>query len=290
MKKILIVLTLFSTLFMACDPQIDDKIDIGGPPANVDFTITPSSTPNRYILTNTTPDVFQYFWDLGTGETATGREVEAYYPLKGNYTISLTVFGEGGSASTEKQLNVAEDAPFDCESDQLYKFFTDCSERTWKIKPVPGSLWVGPGDGSGTTWWAIPEADISARPCAFNDEWTFTKDGQMIYDTKGDVFGEPYMGFDFECVDETALGPDKAPWGDGTHNFELIEGSPNKLKVVGLGAFLGIPKAANGAEVTDPQTAVTYDIRRWEMVDGKREFEIQVNFGPGIWRFIYVEI
>ena len=287
MKKLVIFLTFFSTLFLACDPQQDDKIDIGGPPQNVSFEIEVTAQPNRYTLRNTTPDVFQYFWDYGNGNTANGAEVEAYYPLKGNYTVTLTVFGAGGSASAEKPLNVPDDAPFDCETDQLAKFLTNCAERTWKLKPVEGCLWVGPVDAS-TTWWAIPQADIDARPCAFNDEWIFTKEGEMIYDAKGDVFAEPYMGFNFECINESQLPPDKAPWGSGTHTFELVNGNPNKLKVIGLGAYLGIPKAANGAEVTDPQPSVTYDILRWEMVDGKREMELQVNYGGGIWRFIYI--
>ena len=276
---------IFAVLAIACDPQQDDKIDIGLPPAEASFVIQPLTQPNHYLLTNTTPDVFEYLWDLGNGTRMSGAEVEAFYPLKGTYTITLTVFGKGGHATSSQTLEVPEDAPFDCESDALYKYLTDCGQRTWKLKPVEGSLWVGPADGS-TTWWAIPQSDVDSRPCQFNDEWTFTKDGQMIYDAKGDVFAEPYMGFNFECIDEAMLPADKAPWGSGTHTFELLPG--NKLKVNGLGAYLGLPKAANGAEVTDPQTSVTYDIIRWESNPDGKEMELEINFGAGIWRFIYI--
>ncbi len=276
---------IFAVLAIACDPQQDDKIDIGLPPAEASFLIQPLTQPNHYLLTNTTPDVFEYLWDLGNGTRMSGAEVEAFYPLKGTYTITLTVFGKGGHATSSQTLEVPEDAPFDCESDALYKYLTDCGQRTWKLKPVEGSLWVGPADGS-TTWWAIPQSDVDSRPCQFNDEWTFTKDGQMIYDAKGDVFAEPYMGFNFECIDEAMLPADKAPWGSGTHTFELLPG--NKLKVNGLGAYLGLPKAANGAEVTDPQTSVTYDIIRWDSNPDGKEMELEINFGAGIWRFIYI--
>ncbi len=279
---------LFSLLLLlaaSCDPQQDDKIDIGLPPAEATFTIEPLAEPNHYLLTNTTPDVFEYLWDLGNGTRVNGESVEAFYPLKGTYTITLTVFGRGGHATSSKVLEVPEDAPFDCESDAFYKYLTDCEQRVWKLKPAEGSLWVGPADGS-TTWWQLPESEVAVRTCEFNDEWTFTKDGQMIYDAKGDVWAEPYMGFNYECIDESMLPPDKAAWGSGTHTFEVLPG--NKLKVNGLGAYLGLPKVANGAEVTDPQTTVTYDVIRWDTTADGREMELEINFGAGIWRFIYI--
>lgn len=284
MKKTHFIATL-ALLAAACDPQQDDKIDIGAPPAEATFTITPLTTPNYYLLTNTTPDVFECLWDLGNGTRVNGEQVEAYYPLKGTYTITLTVFGRGGHATSSQTLVVPEDAPFDCESDELYQYLTDCQQRTWRLKPTEGSLWVGPADGS-TTWWAISQNEVNNRPCEFNDEWTFTKDGMLIYDTKGDVFAEPYMGFNYECIEASMLPPDKAPWGSGTHTFEVLPN--NKLKVVGLGAYLGLPKVANGAEVNVPQTSVTYDIIRWDTTPDGKEMELEINFGAGIWRFVYI--
>jgi hypothetical protein len=276
-----------SAVMAGCQPQEDDKIDIGLPPAQASFSIEALPQPNRYLLRNTTPEVFEYSWSLGNGASATGESVEVYYPLKGEYTISLTVFARGGFATVQQTLLVPEDAPFDCEQDPLYKFLTDCSSRTWKLKPAAGALWVGPADGS-TTWWALPEAEVTVRTCAFNDEWIFSKEGQVEYDAKGDIFAEPYLGFSYECIDEASLPVDKAAWGSGTHSFEVLSGTAEKLTMVGLGAFLGLPKVANGAEVTSPQQSVTYDIVRWGIVDGIREMELEVNFGPGIWRFIYV--
>ena len=286
MRKYLHCFIVAAVIF-GCQPQEDDKIDIGLPPAQASFTIEALPEPNRYLLRNTTSGVFEYTWDLGNGVKATGESVEAYYPLKGSYTISLTVFARGGFATNQQSLLVPEDAPFDCEQDTLYKFLTDCGSKTWRLKPVEGALWVGPADAS-TTWWALPLAEVSARACAFDDEWIFSKEGQMEYDTKGDIFAEPYLGFNYECIDETALPADKAAWGSGTHSFEVVAGSVEKLKVIGFGAFLGLPKVANGAEVTSPQQSVTYDIIRRGIVDGKPEMELQVNFGIGIWRFTYV--
>lgn len=285
-KAIFLFLTVVAAFFTACDPQQDDKIDIGLPPDEVTFTIEAGSAPNTYVLKNTTPGAFLFSWEYN-GTTSTGESVEAYFSQKGNYEIQLTVFAKGGSATGSQTLNVPEDAPFDCSTDATLKFLTNCTERVWKLKPAAASLWVGPADGS-QTWWSLPEADIAGRPCAFNDEWTFTKDGTMIYDTKGDIWAEDYMGFAFECIDQSLLSSAQASWGSGTHAFEVLPGSPAKLKVVGLGAYIGLPKVANGAEVTAPQQSVTYDIIRADQVGAGLEMELEVNFGPGLWRFILV--
>jgi hypothetical protein len=55
----------------------------------------------------------------------------------------------------------------------------------------------------------------------------------------------------------------------------------------GLGAFIGLPKAANGGEVFNPINSITYDIL-WTAEDpatGVRSMEIEVNWGTGLWRF-----
>ncbi len=287
MKNIIICISAL-LMFIACDPQQDDKIELPPAPTSADFTIEPGANPNTYILRNTTQGAFQFIWDLGNGSTATGEVVQAFYPEKGNYEIELTIFTAGGSATSSKILDVADDAPFQCEGNPLYEFLSDCSEKVWRLNPGPGALWVGPSDGS-TTWWANGQSDVDARPCAFDDTWTFTGEGKMIYNTNGDIWGEDYMGFNFECVNEADLSDALAPWGSGEHNYTLVAGPPDQLIVTGLGAFLGLPKAANGAEVNTPQTSVTYTILRMEENGANDLLEIEVKIGGnGAWRFTYI--
>jgi hypothetical protein len=167
------------------------------------------------------------------------------------------------------------------------EWLTECSTRTWKLAPQAGALWVGP-DGN-TTWWAIPATGPTDRPCLFNDEWIFTDDGTMEYDTKGDVYAETYYGVATEgCTDETNLTSPHDAWASGTHAFEIIPADsdhPDQLKVNGLGAFIGIPKAANGSEVSAPVTSVTYDILSMTDIGGDRYMEIEVDYSVGLWRF-----
>jgi len=276
---------LFATLLLVgCEPEFDDSIELPPAPEVASFSIMDGSAPNEYVFTNTTTDVFQYQWDFGNGQSAVGESVEAFYQEAGSYEVTLTVLAAGGSVSSSQTLVVAEDAPFACDGEVLYEFLSNCDSKTWRLTTEDGALWVGPADAS-ATWFQTTQADVDQRPCQFNDTWTFTGDQKMIYATEGDIWGEDYMGFNFECVDETLLSTELAPWAAGTHSYSLTEDVINTLTINGLGAFIGLPKVANGQEVTTPQSSITYDIT--QMVSGPDGdlLELVVNFGPGIWRF-----
>jgi PKD repeat protein len=285
-KYLFISVLLFG--LTSCEPQQDGAIDLGLPPTTATFTIEPTGEINTYTLRNTTEGAFLFQWEFGNGTTATGEVVEVFYQNMGDYEVNLTVFNQAGSASGTQTINVAEDAPIDCDALDALKFITNCDSKVWRLIPEAGALFVGPGDGSGTTWFATSEDDVDVRFCQFDDEWTFTVSGEMNYDTKGDIWGEDYLGFDFECAATADLGPAVAAWGDGMHSFVVTEASgvePAKLQVNGLGAFIGLPKATNGAEVNLPVSSTTYDIIGMTNNGNQDILELEVNFGPGVWRF-----
>ncbi len=278
-------------LFSACEPQQDDAIDLPAVPTNVSFTVTPSTTEtNVFTFKNTTPETFLYQWDFGNGETAAGEEVQAYFPLMGDYPVTLRAFNDGGFGSGTQSVNVAEDDDQPCAPGSLVEFLTGCDEQGWVLLQDEGAYWVGPADGS-MTWWANGSDDVATRYCAFDDEWIFKTTGEMVYDTKGDLWAEDYMGHDFLCVTDDELNGAAEAWKSATHTFQAIEGGAvEQLKLVGLGAFMGLPKATNGVELTDasPASSITYDIiDRGENTDGKY-LELEVNMGAGIWRFKYI--
>lgn len=294
MSKYLFISVLLLGL-ASCEPQQDGAVDIGLPPSEATFTIEEADAPNTYTLRSTTtaPDIFLYHWDFEHWEPdvdviKNGQVVEMFYKEKGTYDVTFSVFNHGGKASSTQTIEVPEDAPIDCDSFEELKFITNCEEKVWRLIPEAGALFVGPGDGSGTTWFANTEDDVDIRTCQFDDEWTFAVGGTMEYDTKGDIWGEDYLGFDFECAATADLGSDVAAWGDGTHIFEVIapsDDAPAQLKVSGLGAFIGLPKVTNGEEVTLPVSETIYDIIGMTNVGGQDILELEVNFGPGVWRF-----
>ena len=279
-----IILLAFTILFVACEPEVDDALPLGTPPTSVTFTITPTGEFNTFKLSNTTPGTFIHQWTLGNGQASEGHEVEVTYQLAGDYEVTLKAFNDGGFGESSQSITVTEDAPIPCTAGSIMEFVSNCDTKTWKLLPDAGAYWVGP-DAS-TTWWSSPADAVSERPCAFNDEWIFKSDGTMIYDTKGDVWAEDYMGFNFECVADGQLPGDVAAWGGGTHAFAVMEvGGIEQLQTIGTGAFIGLPKAANGAEVGFPVNEVTYDIIEKGSNGGEDYMILEVNYTVGLWRF-----
>ncbi|MBK8564574.1 MAG: PKD domain-containing protein [Saprospiraceae bacterium] len=107
-----------------------------------------------------------------------------------------------------------------------------------------------------------------------NDEWTFTRDGGMTYNSNGDFFAE---GGVFEpsgmCYPTNAThltgpgGSDLTAFGDGTHSYTL---DATSLTLEGLGAWIGLPKIGTDTEVNTPQQSVTLDIL--ELTDGTVDY------------------
>src|SRR5690348_9014552 len=100
MKKIIYSLfwvIALPVVFTACKEDVNE---LGPVPSvsDVDFTFTPS-TENDNILNFTSSSGFLKIWDFGNGKSAQGDNVKGTFPVKGTYTVTLTVYTSGGSAS-----------------------------------------------------------------------------------------------------------------------------------------------------------------------------------------------
>ena len=282
------LLLLLVPLFMpGCSPK-NSFGDIGAKPQAA-FTATPvSGKVNTYLLTATTPGAFYYRWNIGDGGGArTGRQVDtAYYPDMGNYTIKLILMSDGGIDSTTVQVNVAADDPNGCAGRKA--LLTNCDTKTWVLEqPGGGALIVGPR--SGGPWWTSGDGDVTGRPCTFNDEYTFKKDGTFILDLKGDFRvddegGNPWptdIGFPIGCIGVNQI-PDKyKAWGGGNFTFKVI--ANNKLQVTGNGAYMGLYKAGQNGTSAAPEPFITYDIL--EMTATKMVLNKKYDWGQ--WTFTF---
>ena len=288
---------LFSVLaataaLVACEPSVPGKTELG-PLPTADYTMTYIDSNNIQLTSVNTGDPFLFQWEIDGVGTFEGEQADVFIPKIGVYDIKHSVFNQGGHATAEGQVEIFKDADFICAG--AAEFLTDCTDRTWKLAPQAGSLWVGPSDAS-TTWWAIGGTAATDRPCAYDDEWTFNSDGDMIYDTQGDIWAETYMGVATDgCQPESVLTGPKAAWASGTHGFEIIlGGGPNgedQIKVNGMGGFIGLPKAANSGEVSSPVASITYDILSMTDDGTARYMEIQCNCTSLLWRFtLYSEL
>lgn len=272
---------------VSCEPTVPGKTELG-PLPTADYSLQFVDSNTVMLTSESSGDPFLYQWEVDGIGVFTGEEVEVFIPKMGVYDIKHTVINQGGHATAQGQVEILIDAAFVCAGTS--EFLTDCTSRTWKLAPQAGALWVGPPDAS-STWWAIGATGATDRPCAFDDEWTFNSDLEMIYDTKGDIWAETYMGVAADgCQPESILTGPKAAWASGTHGFEVLPGSGvngvDQLKVIGTGAFIGLPKAANTGEVSNPVAEITYDILSMTDDGSTRYMEIEVNCGGSlIWRY-----
>ena len=115
MKKILnsiLLLAAVGTLLFSCQPMDLDQHGLGPAPeeSQLAFSVTPDGqTPNIVVLKNTSTVAGVALWDLGNGTTVKGDEVSATYPFKGDYTVTMSLYTSGGSATISKVVSIAAD-------------------------------------------------------------------------------------------------------------------------------------------------------------------------------------
>lgn len=283
MKKIHLFFYI-ALFFIGCKPD-DEKIDLPNPPT-ASFSVSNGKDANHVILTNTTPGAFLYQWDLGNAAKSNAASVEAYYPYKGTYEVSLTAFNSGGYGTAKQTVTITQDDPNAC--DAKMKLLTNCASKTWKLKQGEGALVVGT-PGLTQVYWSNSAADFTARACAFNDEFTFTSKGEMIYDNKGDFWGDADgngnpipggIGITVGCNPASAWKAPYQSWGSGTHKFSI---NNDNLNLSGDGVWMGLYKVGTNAEVSTPQSAVTFKII--ELTDKK--LTIAAVYPNLEWRFYY---
>lgn len=155
-------------------------------------------------------------------------------------------------------------------------------DGTWKMAPEAGSLGVGPEYGD-ISWWAIDDAGVEARACFYDDEYVFGSDGSFSNVLGTETWVEGWQGGGDAC------GVPVAPHDGSNAATYVYNDADGTVTINGLGAYLGIPKAYNGGELTTPTEApesITYDI---SLSDDNNRMTLDINIGGGWWRFILVK-
>ena len=192
---------------------------------------------------------------------------------EGNVAFSITyqdVSGELGQAVTATTDGSVACIGAECAVDELGPL-----EGNWKLDFAG----VGPNEGD-TSWFSISDTGPEGpRSCWFNDIYQFGRDGSFRNVQGEETWIEPWQGAAAE-----GCGEPVAPH-DGSNNaifeYDDVAGS---LKLTGVGAYLGLAKVVDGAELTSPAAApgsVTYKVV--ELVGDS--LTVRVNFGPGWWEY-----
>ena len=155
-------------------------------------------------------------------------------------------------------------------------------EGTWKLANQAGALGVGPGLGD-ISWWSNQVGDLTTRACLFDDSVTFNANGSFMTYQDNSTWIE---GWQSGGAPE-ACGTPVAPHNGSNAATWAYNSASSELTLNGVGAFIGLAKAINGAEINNPANApasVTYLIT---LQNGGNTMVADISIGGGYWRFIY---
>jgi|GEM_PF-1671888 len=150
---------------------------------------------------------------------------------------------------------------------------------TWKMSPQAGALGVGPNQGE-IWWWNNSMGDVATRACYFDDEFEIAADGSFQNVLQNETWIEGWQGGSDACGTPVYPHDGSIP---ATWTYDAGAGT---LTLNGMGSYLGIPKAYNGGELSDPLNAppsITYLVSFNATQD---TMTADINVGGGWWRFI----
>lgn len=243
----------------ACEPQLSADPDLNEPPEseNVTFEYThDADNPNIVEFVNTS-DSFKALWDFGNGAKAEGDVVTGEYPLKGEYSVTLTIFTESGQAVNSKLVTIEETNPIMLDDPDL-NLLTGGAEqldgKTWVIDSTQAAhMGVGPSSGNWPEWWA---AAPLAKPGTglYTDEYTFKLDGLAFdMETNGYVFINAAYGDEFSEASDAPGGDLMAQWeapGDLSFNFRKEDDGSMYVSVSDPG-FIGFYTGVHEYEILE---------------------------------------
>ena len=147
----------------------------------------------------------------------------------------------------------------------------------WGLAQEAYAVKVGPAFDNGD-WWGNSADDLTLRSCFFDDSYVFGKDGSFANLMGGSTWVEGWQGGSDSCA--TPVAPhDGSGNATATYNYDPVN---ETVTLNGVGAHVGVPKATNNGELSNPADApssVTYKI---VYIDANTAL-LGVEFAPGAW-------
>ncbi|MCB4798275.1 PKD domain-containing protein [Neotamlana laminarinivorans] len=154
---------------------------------------------------------------------------------------------------------------------------------TWRLASEAGALGVGPSSGD-ISWWNCDDACVTSRACYYDDEYIFNADGSFQNILGSETWVEAWQGGSDACG--TPVYPHDGS-NAATYTYDSASGT---VTLNGLGAFLGLPKAYNSGEISNPADApstVTYNVT---LANNDTEMYVEIESGSGVfWQYKFVK-
>ena len=247
--KYLLFISAIATL-LSCKKE-DPKLGVAPTADDAQFSVTVSAVNPNIIDFASNNQSILCMWDFGNGSDAQGNNVSATYPYAGTYTVTLTVFNNGGSRTSTQDITIDQD-DLSLLNNPIYNKLTGgtagSGSKTWYIDSLSsGHMGVGPDPESALgpvpEWWA---AGPEGKPgCGlYDDRYVFSIDAfrfDMI--TNGDVYVNNELAGNFPGAFEN-LGDFTAPFSDRLdESWLLTQGTEDVLSFSGdsfIGFYTGV--------------------------------------------------
>jgi len=284
LKLFLLTGVMIPLVFTACEEKEDPVED---PVASFQYAIS-ETNDLEVTFTNYSQNAATYMWNFGDGETSTEENPIHEYAEYGNYTVTLTATNSADVPSTFEETFVLKDP------NVALKLLTGETSKTWKLYREGVSMSNGPDATNPAGNWPGLSND-GARPCLYNQTFTFGLDGSFVFDDGGEFWGE-FGVFDDTDFFEVCFpaepanmvnkdGEDVSAWLSGTYTFEY-ETATGVLTLNGNGAWIGIPKLGPSGETTVPLQSTSCTIEITEET-GYDLMTVAFDYGDSYWQIVY---
>ena len=155
---------------------------------------------------------------------------------------------------------------------------------SWKLALEAGALGVGPELNNISFYSNSLEDAAGLRACQWDDEFVFGADGSFQNILGADTFLEAWQGVTNECGAPVAPHDGTAT---ATYTFDVAAGT---ITINGTGAFLGLSKVVNGAELTSPADATASITYMATLSEDGNTLDLYIEAGPGVfWTYKLVK-
>jgi PKD repeat protein len=273
MKKTIFQLGLWS-LLLAMVFACEEETEVGDPIASFQ-TETGEEGFRTINFINVSENATSSSWEFGDGSGPSTEENPVHtYEEAGSYEVTLTVTNDAGASDAQTRTVEVEDP------NAALTLLAGDESKTWSLLRDGTSMLLANNDTFSEIYWAGSQND-GTRPCLYDDEFTFSRSGEYIYNDGGTFWAEYALfnnvadcdqGLDESCFEATAAnmknacGDDVSAWLSGTHTYSYDPES-KKLTLTDEGAWIGIPKLGSTGQVLTPaaEASITANV---ELVDG----------------------
>ncbi|WP_395050727.1 T9SS type A sorting domain-containing protein [Flavobacterium sp.] len=155
--------------------------------------------------------------------------------------------------------------------------FSQTPDGTWKFTSGAGAFQVGPSQGS-NAWYQNSLGDVNTRACQFDDEFVLNLDGSF----QNVLQGSTWLEATWQTATE-GCGTPVAPHDGVNPATWVYSAGNNTITLSGIGAFLGLPKAVNTGELSNPATVMPASRTYIVSTLTASNMTLDIECGTGVW-------